>query len=123
LTSNVIAINRAGFRLSRLIWNWQAHRRAVALTDFTRTFGRWSTCHLGKYDATVVWRGPGIRGDFTTLGGFPRPSDNACTAPAYVQPDTVDVFNQTWRTERGLHVGDSISRLHSLYPRASSHKD
>jgi hypothetical protein len=122
---SVIGIDRQGFRLGQLVWKWQARNRAVTLADFTRTFGRPSSCRVGNSgaDAHVVWRRPGIRGEFTTLGGFPRTGDNACTAPASVHPDTVEVVGRFWRTSRGLQVGATLRRLQALYPKASRHRD
>jgi len=69
-----------------------------------------------------VWRDLSVRGVFTTLGDIPAARDE-CHAPASVQPDTVDVFGPAWRTGRGLRVGDSVSRVRELYPRAGRHRD
>ncbi len=119
--SDVIAIDQRGFQLGQLVWNWQAHNRAVTLTDFIGAFGHESTCVIGQSRAAshVAWQSRGVRGDFTTLGGFPHSGDNACTAPAYVQPDTVEVFDGVWRSGRGLHVGETVARLRVMYPRAT----
>jgi hypothetical protein len=124
-SSAVVAIDKSGFRLGQLVWKWQAHDRSVALADLIRVFGRASTCKLGPSaaDAHVVWAHRGVRGEFTTLGGFPHARDTACTAPAAVHPDTVEVFRPAWHTALGLHVGDPVARLRALYPRASRHKD
>jgi hypothetical protein len=124
-STHLIAIDRQGFLLEPLDWNSQARNRAVTLGDFVRAFGPESACVVGKSRAEshVTWQSRGVRGDFTTLGGFPRSSDNACTAPAHVQPDTVEVFRGVWRTGRGLHVGDTTVRLRALYPRATLHQD
>jgi len=123
--SDVIAIDQRGFQLGQLVSNWQAHNRAVTLTDFIGAFGHESTCVIGQSRAAshVAWQSRGVRGDFTTLGGFPHSGDNACTAPAYVQPDTVEVFDGVWRSGRGLHVGETVARLRVMYPRATLHKD
>jgi len=122
---HLIGIDQRGFRLGQLVWNWQAHNRAITLADFTGAFGRPSSCRVGnlRADAHVAWRRHGIRGEFTTLGSFSRTSDNACMAPASFHPDTVDVINRAWLTSRDLHVGETLQRLRTLYPEASRHRD
>jgi len=123
----LIAIDSREFRLGPLVWNWQARNRAVTLRDFIGAFGPESTCVRvpggSPAEGHVTWESRGIRGDFTTLGNLPHPNDDACTAPAYVQPDTVEAFGRAWRTSRGLQVGGTIARLHALYPQATLHKD
>jgi hypothetical protein len=123
--SHRIAIDRQGFWLGPLVWNAQTSNRAVSLGDFIRAFGRESSCVVGKSrtNGRVTWQSRGVRGNFTTLGGLPHPSDTPCTAPAHVQPDTVEVFDAVWRTGRGLHVGDTVVWMSALYPRATLHKD
>ena len=120
----LIGIDGGGFQLGRLVWSWPAHKRAATLADFTRAFGRPSSCRIGssRADAHVLWRRRGIRGEFTTLGGFPRRGDTACSAPGSVHPDTVDVIDRNWRTNRDLHVGDTLRRLRTLYPHATGRR-
>jgi len=124
-STHLIAIDHQGFWLGPLVWNGQTSKRAVTLGDFIRAFGQESSCAIGKSRAKshVTWRSRGVRGDFTTLGGLPHSSDTACTAPAHVQPDTVEVFDAVWHTGRGLRVGDTAVRLSALYPRATRRKD
>jgi hypothetical protein len=118
----VVAIDGRGFRVGDLVWRWGAHNRSVTLADFIGVYGRPSSCRERvRFDASVRWRRPGIRGFFTTLGGTTRPGDTGCSAPRVIHPDTVDVFRRAWRTQRGLHVGDTLVRLRALYPRASRH--
>jgi len=64
-----------------------------------------------------------VRGVFTTLGTFPHPSDTGCSAPGFVTPDTITVNLTRWRTDRGLHVGDSVGRLRVLYSGAARHRN
>src|SRR2546425_13330704 len=84
--SDVIAIDQRGFRLGQLVWNWQAHNRAVTLTDFIGAFGHESTCVLGKSRAEshVAWQSRRGPGGFPTLGGFSPPRDNSSPARAQV---------------------------------------
>ena len=63
---------------------------------------------------TARWKRLGLRILFESFGG-----DEAC-GEAKAQYGVVKgpAGRRSWRTQRGLRVGDSISRLRSLYPNA-----
>ena len=64
-----------------------------------------------------MWRNLGIRIHVLTLASLPQ-GENACRAPAQVYVDTITVTDSRWRTPRALGIGDTVSRLRALYPKA-----
>jgi len=65
----------------------------------------------------VSWLRIGLTVDFGTIGSDPA---NPCVrGGAFVATVT---SRSAWRTALGLRVGDTVQRLHRLYPRATLHR-
>jgi hypothetical protein len=65
--------------------------------------------------ARAEWRQLGLRMVFGSYGpGGARP----CRARRAVYLDTARADGKQWQTSRGLRVGDSLAKLHRLYPQA-----
>ena len=65
--------------------------------------------------ATAEWRQLGLRMVFGSYGaGGARP----CRARRAVFLDNAHAYGKQWQTSRGLRVGDSLAKLHRLYPQA-----
>ena len=56
-----------------------------------------------------------------TFGGMPS-GKTGCTAPKLIHVSTIHVTGKRWYTSRKLRVGDSVARLRTLYPKASTTK-
>lgn len=83
-----------------------------------------SSCHLANGDPTNVvarWRAIGVQIELITYGLMPR-GKNGCTAPSLIKVSTIRATGRQWQTSRGLHVGDSVSRLKRLYRGARATK-
>jgi hypothetical protein len=83
-----------------------------------------SSCHLvdsTPSHVTASWRPLGVRMDLVTFGGVPA-GKTGCTAPASIQVSTVRVTGKKWFTSLKLRVGDPVTKLQRLYPRASPTK-
>jgi hypothetical protein len=83
-----------------------------------------SSCHLVDYTPSTVaaaWRPLGVTMSLVTFGGMPA-GKTGCTAPGRIQVSTVRVTGRRWTTSVGLHVGDPVTRLTQLYPRAIATK-
>lgn len=102
---------------SQTIGRWQ--------TGTTPTFaaavaalGRETTCKRLKAlpaFATAEWRSLGLRMLFGSYGaGGARP----CRARRAVFFDNAQAYGKQWQTGHGLKVGDSVAKLHRLYPQA-----
>jgi hypothetical protein len=81
-------------------------------------FGRETTCKrlqaLPGF-AAAEWRRLGLRMVFGSYGsGAARP----CRAPRAVFLDNARAYGKQWQTGLGLRIGDSVAKLHRLYPRA-----
>jgi hypothetical protein len=80
--------------------------------------GRETTCARLKTlpaFATAEWRRLGLRMVFGSYGpGGARP----CRARQAVFLDNARAYGKQWRTGRGLRIGDSVAKLHRLYPQA-----
>jgi hypothetical protein len=61
----------------------------------------------------VGWPRVGLSMEFLDFAG------HGCTAGGVV---VAIAGGRAWKTDRGLHVGDPIARLRSLYPNASFHR-
>jgi hypothetical protein len=71
---------------------------------------------LGSAGCKVAWPDTGVRVLFVNLGG-----GGACD-PRYGKAQEARVADVvTWRTARGLHVGDRPRKLRRLYPGARRH--
>jgi hypothetical protein len=57
--------------------------------------------------------------ELVTYGGLPS-GRTGCTAPEAIQVSTVRVTGKRWYTSLGLRVGDSVTKLRRLYPRAKT---
>ncbi len=85
-----------------------------------KALGAPSSCHLvdsSPSHVTAFWRSLGVRMDLVTLGGVPS-GKTGCTAPTSIQVSTVRVTGKQWFTSLKLRVGDPVTKLHRLYPRA-----
>jgi hypothetical protein len=86
-------------------------------------FGAPADCHLlsgGEYVSTVIWPRLGMTMRFATLGGL-TPGADACTDPAHVYLDRLTLTSHRWQTVKGLRIGDPVSKLRRLYPKALPH--
>jgi hypothetical protein len=68
---------------------------------------------LGPYTCVMTWRKIGLTVEFLSVDEHP------CTNGT-VNEVTVNQ-RASWRTDRGLRVGDLVTRLRKLYPRAALH--
>jgi hypothetical protein len=64
----------------------------------------------------VRWRSLGLEMGFAS-GPYPCRSSSLAHGAWY----GAEITSRAWRTDRGLHVADSVARLRVLYPRASRH--
>jgi hypothetical protein len=81
-----------------------------------------SSCHLvngAPNHVTAAWRPLGVRMALVTFGGLPA-GKTGCSAPAAIHVSTVRVTGKRWYTSLGLRVGDSVTKLRRLYPRAKA---
>jgi hypothetical protein len=60
------------------------------------------------------WPKAGLVVDFLSFGGPP------CTKGVAV---TITLTGDTWRTRRGLFIGDPLIRIHDFFPYATRHAD
>jgi hypothetical protein len=99
----------------------------LSLAGAERAFGTEDRCRMSVGGVSVSWPLLGVRGLFTTLGGFVRKTGkpdfhgNGCEYRSQVQPDSLTVFASRWKTARGLRIGDPVSTLYRLYPNATFH--
>ena len=63
---------------------------------------------------TVTWSGLGLRIQFESFGGGTSCADGRAQAAVVKGPNG----RSSWRTQRGLRVGDSLRKLRRLYPNA-----
>jgi hypothetical protein len=71
-----------------------------------------TTRHVSQYECRAVWRRIGLTLSYLSLGnGDPCQFGGMVTATA---------TSTAWRTNRGLRIGDRVTRLRRLYPRAKS---
>jgi hypothetical protein len=77
----------------------------------TAVFGAPDTIRrVNGYDCRAVWRPIGL-----TLGFLDLSGGDPCHVGRIV---TATATSTSWRTDRGIHVGDPVTRLRRLYPRA-----
>ena len=73
-------------------------------------FGPPTTVRVHKpYECFVSWRRYGLSVDFFAFEGAPCATGGALT---------LTVTGTRWQTEKGLRIGDSVSRLRTRYPGA-----
>jgi hypothetical protein len=79
-------------------------------------FGRASTCRVlpGKKNR-AIWSSIGLAIQFIAA------QDAACDTPGAAQLQTLTATGRSWRTSKGLAVGDPLAKLERLYPAATSH--
>jgi hypothetical protein len=86
--------------------------------------GRPTSCHLVNTNpahVTASWRALGVTIVLVTFGGMPQ-GKTGCTAPELIRVSTIRVTGKRWYTSKKLKVGDSVSRLQRLYPKATPTK-
>ena len=66
----------------------------------------------GSSSCLRTWPNAGLTVDFLSFEGAP------CTKGVAV---VITVTGSTWRTVRGLRIGDPVMRIHDLFPGASHH--
>ncbi len=101
---------------------WQISDTAT-YADALAALGPADSCKLHAADpswAGATWKSIGVNVELRTYGGIP-PRQTGCTAPRSIHVHTVRVVGRDWHTSFGLHAGDSVGRLRSLYPNAPSH--
>jgi hypothetical protein len=82
-----------------------------------RVFGAPARRRLESRLVCVVdWRPLGLRASFVNLGG-PTPGRTTCS-DAVGKLQTATIRGSSFRTQRGLRVGDSVARLRRLHPGA-----
>lgn len=94
-----------------------------------KAYGLDDGCNLLSYErggepqdslGQVTWRSLGVRIRVATLGALPDGAD-VCTDPKDAKLDKEWVTGRQWRTAKGLRIGDPITKLRRLYPKASRH--
>jgi hypothetical protein len=88
-----------------------AHTTAAQATAL---YGAPSTSHERGSTCTRTWRGAGLTVGFLSFEGAP------CTKGVAI---TITVRGSSWRTARGLRIGDPVMRVHDLFPSATHHAD
>lgn len=111
-------IDVGGYR----IWDRGSKRMGPTYAGALTAFGSARACRLGRdrFDAVVRWSALGVAAEFATLGGF-RAGGDGCSRPREIYLDHLAIASPRWTTARGLRVGDPVSKLLRLYPRARRH--
>lgn len=105
------------------VWQVEPYRgHASSYADAISAFGRPDTCVRGNgaIQGIARWGKIGVTLYAATLG-YAGPGKTACNDPRDWQVDHVVVSGKNFATTRGLRVGDSVSRLHALYPDSKWH--
>jgi signal peptidase I len=110
-------IDVGGYR----IWD-PGSRKGPTYAGALTAFGGARSCRFGhdRADAVVRWPALGVTAEFTTLGLISK-GGNACTRPREVFLDHLTITGGRWTTTLGLRLGDPLSKLLRLYPRARRH--
>jgi hypothetical protein len=89
----------------------------------TRAFGSPTSCRPIQLEngSVMRWNSLGVRVVTATLGGMPEGKD-ACSYDQ-MPVAVVTVTGRAWFTSFGLRVGDLVTKLRRLYPRASFHRN
>jgi hypothetical protein len=78
-------------------------------------YGAPATSHpRGASSCLRAWPAAGLTVDFLSFDGAP------CSRGVAV---TITLTGPSWRTARGLRVGDPLMRIHDLFPSATHHAD
>jgi hypothetical protein len=86
-------------------------RVGSTLARATSAFGRPNTARrVSRYECRAVWRRIGLTLELVDLS-----RRNPCRTGALL---VATATSPPWRTDRGLRVGDRVSRLRAVYPRA-----
>jgi hypothetical protein len=82
----------------------------------TAAFGPASSCRALPNDKSrASWSELGIAAQFVAAAGF------TCSAPSRLYLQTLTATGTSWRTTKGLAVGDPVPKLVRLYPDAVRH--
>jgi hypothetical protein len=76
-----------------------------------RAFGRAESRDGQGNSCTLRWPGSGLEIVFVATTGDTCNPDESLFCAAYLT-------THRWRTDKGLHVGDTVAKLHALYPGA-----
>ena len=119
------AIIATGSKLRLGAWQIEPYRngRPASYGDAVAAFGAPDRCSVvarGGIQGVARWKTLGITLYAATLG-YAGPGKTACNDPGDWQVDHVVVGGRSFKTARGLRVGDTVAKLHHLYPTASYH--
>lgn len=126
-TSLLIRANASGITVSG--WRIYGGSALPSYAGAIAHLGVPQTCTLQRFGADqppaknysrARWVALGATATFITYGLIPDGGD-ACSKPASVQLDALTLTGSRWRTDRGLQIGDPLSRLQRLYPHALPH--
>jgi hypothetical protein len=86
-----------------------------------RALGEPSSCHrIRLEDGSIArWNNLGVRVVTATLGVIPSGA-SSCSYDR-MPVSVVTVIGRGWQTSLGLRVGDTVAKLHRLYPLATFH--
>jgi len=111
----VITINRGVLRFG----TWRVSPGTGSLAVAESALGPYSRCAGAFNHAVAYWDPIGASAEFWALGG---PTPRGC-ASGFLVLDTFRCASRRCITATGLRVGDTLSKLRRLYPRASAHHD
>lgn len=125
LPSSALAVSRLVQTNGRQVVNLGGYRTTYSaghtptLGDAVTVFGSPSSRIEGRYACYVRWPRLGLRIDFVNYSvdaRLPRCRDDVGL------PQQAHMTGRgLWRTSKGLVIGDTLTRLRSLYPRATGH--
>ena len=83
-------------------------------TQAAALYGTPATSRARGTTCTRTWPAAGLTVGFLSFEGAP------CTKGVAI---TITLRGTTWRTARGLRIGDPLARVHDLFPAATRHAD